>query len=140
MAKSDPSKSSKLSKTEGVTMLGSATKGPSKKLEAFPYQHKRDTVITFYCEEFSCHCPVTGQPDFAKLVIEYIPKKKALESKSLKNFLWSYRDTAAFHEDIVNDILSELNEFLSPKWIKVTGKFFIRGGIAIDCEVEEGKR
>ena len=92
--------------------------------------------MTFHCEEFSCHCPLTGQPDYAKLEIKYIPNDRALESKSLKNYLWSFRDSAGFHEDIVNVILNDLWEFLSPKYCKVIGHFNVRGGIGITVEAE----
>ncbi|MDK2971822.1 MAG: 7-cyano-7-deazaguanine reductase [Candidatus Sumerlaeota bacterium] len=128
----------KLSDTQGLTQLGSGAVGrPERKLEAFPFRHAgRDTKVTFFCEEFTCLCPLTGQPDFATLEISYIPEGRALESKSLKNYLWSFRDSRGFHEDIVNVILDDLHDFLHPKWIRVTGHFKIRGGIAIDVEAE----
>ncbi len=131
-----------LSDTTGLTQLGSGAVGrPERRLEAFPFRHGgRDTVVTFHCSEFSCFCPLTGQPDYAELEIAYIPAKKALESKSLKNYLWSFRDTGAFHEDLVNEILDELHGFLKPKWIRVTGRFNVRGGIAIDVETEKGMK
>ncbi|MCC5876693.1 MAG: NADPH-dependent 7-cyano-7-deazaguanine reductase QueF [Candidatus Sumerlaeia bacterium] len=130
-----------ISDTTGITMLGSNKSEVSFQLEAFPFkQRNRDTIVTFRCAEFTCHCPVTGQPDFATLDIEYVPAEKGLESKSLKNFLWSYRDTQGFHEDVVNEILDKLRDFLEPKWIRVTGHFNIRGGIAIDVVAEEGTR
>lgn len=130
-----------ISDTTGITMLGSNKSEVSFQLEAFPFkQRTRDTVVTFRCSEFTCHCPVTGQPDFATLDIEYVPAEKGLESKSLKNFLWSYRDTQGFHEDVVNEILDKLRDFLAPKWIRVTGHFNVRGGIAIDVVAEEGTR
>lgn len=127
-----------LSETGDLTQLGSGKPSkPGRKLEAFPFRHAgRDTVVTFRCTEFSCHCPLTGQPDYATLHIAYIPNKKALESKSLKNYLWSFRDTKGFHEDVVNVILDDLWAFLDPKWCKVTGHFNVRGGIAIDVEAE----
>jgi 7-cyano-7-deazaguanine reductase len=127
-----------LSDTTGVTILGSGRAvEPSGRLEAFPFRHPgRDTLVTFHCEEFSCLCPVTGQPDYATLEIAYIPRGKALESKSLKNYLWTFRDVGGFHEDVVNKILDDLFDFLKPKWMKVTGRFFRRGGIAIDVEAE----
>src|SRR5690606_17712410 len=83
----------KISDTSGLTMLGSGQASrPERRLEAFPFRHKgRDTVVTFRCTEFSCHCPLTGQPDYATLEIAYIPRERALESKSLKNYLWSFR-------------------------------------------------
>ena len=131
-----------LSSTEGLTQLGSGRRAkPSRKLESFPFPDRgRDTVVTFHCEEFTCLCPLTGQPDFASLEISYIPGPRALESKSLKNYLWSYRDTGAFHEDVINVILDDLFHFLKPKWMRVTGRFWIRGGISIDVETERGKR
>ena len=130
-----------ISDTTGLTMLGSTKSGPNHDLEFFPFRHRgRDTRVIFRCQEFTCLCPVTGQPDFANLTIEYIPRERGLESKSLKNFLWSYRETRGFHEDVTNEILDKLHEFLEPKWIRVTGHFFIRGGIAIDVVAEVGNR
>lgn len=132
-----------ISDTTGLTQLGSGDVGkPERRLEAFPFRHKgRDTVVTFHCTEFSCHCPLTGQPDYATLEISYVPRNRALESKSLKNYLWSFRDTRGFHEDIVNVILDDLFDFLKPKWVKVVGRFNVRGGIAIEVEAERiGKK
>jgi len=129
----------KLSSTKGLTQLGSpaASRKASRNLESFPFRHKgRDTHVTFHCTEFTCLCPLTGQPDYATFEIEYIPADRALESKSLKNYLWSYRDTGVFHEDVVNVILDELFEFLKPKWMRVTGHFNVRGGIGIDVSAE----
>jgi 7-cyano-7-deazaguanine reductase len=131
-----------ISSTAGLTQLGSGTPSrPERQLESFPFRHTgRDTVVTFRCGEFSCHCPLTGQPDYATLEIAYIPDDRALESKSLKNYLWSFRDTRGFHEDVVNVILDDLWKFLQPRWLKVTGHFNVRGGIAIDVEVELPKK
>jgi 7-cyano-7-deazaguanine reductase len=125
-----------LSDTTGLTQLGHAVAGPSRKLEAFPFHQKNKTRVTFLCSEFTCNCPLTGQPDYATIEIEYIPRDRALESKSLKNYLWSFRDTGVFHEDLTNVILNELFEFLNPEWMKVTSHFNMRGGIAIDVEAE----
>ncbi|MCB2155580.1 preQ(1) synthase [bacterium] len=130
----------KISDTTGITVLGDPTQGaPARKLEAFPFHHKQPTRVTFHCQEFSCYCPVTGQPDYATIDIEYEPDAKALESKSLRNYLWSFRDTRGFHEDVVHRILDDLSSFLSPKWMRVTGHFNIRGGIAIDVVAESEK-
>lgn len=131
-----------LSDTSGLTQLGSGEGNrPSRTLESFPFKDRgRDTVVTFHCTEFTCLCPLTGQPDYATLEIAYIPGARALESKSLKNYLWSYRDSGAFHEDVVNVILDDIHGFLQPKWIKVTGHFNVRGGIAIIVETERGYR
>jgi 7-cyano-7-deazaguanine reductase len=131
----------KRSNTSGVTKLGKGPARPSKKLEAFPNSHPhRDTVVTFHCAEFSCLCPVTGQPDFAQLEISYVPDKKVLESKSLKSYLWTYRDVGIFHEHAVNAILDDLAAFLKPRGIRVTGRFNIRGGISIDVTAEQNPR
>lgn len=125
------------SDTKGVTKLGKGPRKPSRKLEAFPNSHpERDTVVTFHCEEFTCLCPVTGQPDFAQLEIRYIPDKKVLESKSLKLYLWTFRDVGVFHEQVVNDILDDLAGFLKPRWMQVEGRFNVRGGIGIDVVAE----
>lgn len=125
-----------LSDTTGLTQLGTPTAGPSRQLEAFPFKHPNPTKVTFHCEEFTCHCPLTGQPDYARIKIEYIPKDRALESKSLKNYLWSFREVGVFHEDLTNVLLDDLFKFLQPQWLKVTTHFAIRGGISIDVEAE----
>lgn len=132
----------KLSNTAGLSQLGSGRASqPSRTLESFAFNRRgRDTLVTFRCEEFTCLCPLTGQPDFATLDIAIVPNDRALESKSLKNYLWSYRETGAFHEDVTNAILDDIFDFLRPKWMRVTGHFFIRGGIAIDVVAERGKR
>lgn len=122
-----------------LTQLGAGPSRPTRKLEAFPNSYpKRDTVITFRCDEFTCLCPITGQPDFATLEISYIPDKLVLESKSLKLYLWTYRDVGIFHENVGNELLDALSEFLKPRWIRVQGRFHTRGGIGIDVEVESG--
>jgi 7-cyano-7-deazaguanine reductase len=102
-------------------------------LESFENKHPdRDYWVKFNCPEFTSLCPITGQPDFATLYISYIPGKKMLESKSLKLYLFSFRNHGAFHEDCVNIILNDLVELLHPRYIEVTGKFLPRGGISID--------
>jgi 7-cyano-7-deazaguanine reductase len=128
-------------KTKGITALGKGATRPSRKLEAFPNRYPdRDTEVTFHCTEFTCVCPVTGQPDFGTIEIVYIPDRLVLESKSLKLYLWTYREVGIFHEEVVNELLDALFEFLKPRWLKVTGRFNIRGGIAIDATVERGTR
>jgi len=102
-------------------------------LESFENKHPdRDYWVKFNCPEFTSLCPITGQPDFATLYISYIPDVKMLESKSLKLYLFSFRNHGAFHEDCVNVILNDLVELLNPRYIEVTGKFLPRGGISID--------
>ena len=124
---------------EGLTLLGRQAK-PSKQLEAFPNRSPdRYYLVTLDTTEFTCLCPVTGQPDFARIRVEYIPDQKVVESKSFKLYLWSYRDEGAFHEHVVNRILDDLVNILDPHWCKVTGVFNIRGGIGITVEAEKTK-
>lgn len=123
-----------------LTLLGKGAR-PTKKLEAFPNRHpERDYVVTLRTEEFTCVCPATGQPDFAKLAIQYIPDKKILESKSLKLYLWSFRNQGVFHEHVTNVILDDLVKVLEPRWCKVTADFGVRGGISITVEAEYKKK
>jgi 7-cyano-7-deazaguanine reductase len=101
-------------------------------LEVFPNPApKRDYVVRFDCPEFTAMCPVTGQPDFGKIVIEYVPHKACIESKSLKLHLFSYRSTGAFAETIVNEVLDAVVHACRPRRATVTGDFAARGGIAI---------
>ncbi len=124
----------------GLTLLTKGTK-PQKKLETFPNHHRgRDYLVTLRTDEFTCVCPATGQPDFGKLIIQYIPDKKIVESKSMKLYLWSYRNEGVFHEHVVNVILDDLVAVLAPRWCKVTAEFAVRGGISITVEAEQGKR
>jgi 7-cyano-7-deazaguanine reductase len=103
---------------------------PSKKLETFASPRPgRAFEVVFETEEFTCLCPMTGQPDFARLRISYQPDQLCVESKSLKLYLWSYRDQGAFHESVTNQILDDLVAATQPKWMKVEGDFLIRGGI-----------
>src|SRR5262245_55439581 len=106
-----------------------ATK-PSKTLETFPNPNpERDYEINFEAPEFTCVCPMTGQPDFATIRIRYVPDKKCVELKSLKLYLWSYRDEGAFHEAVTNRIADDLIAALRPRRLTVTGDFNVRGGI-----------
>ena len=133
------SKMTQKSDLDGLTLLGGEAK-PSKKLETFPNHHpEREYIVTLRTEEFTCVCPATGQPDFAKLTIQYIPDQKILESKSLKLYLWSFRDQGAFHEHVTNVILDDLVKVLEPRWCKVTAEFSVRGGISITVEAEHRK-
>lgn len=128
--------SSSNSVPEDLTILGRKAH-PSKKLEAFPNRNPgRYYKVILETEEFTCLCPITGQPDFARIRIEYVPDAKIVESKSLKLYLWSYRNEGAFHEHVVNTILDDLVAVLDPHYMKVTGVFNIRGGIGITVECE----
>lgn len=103
---------------------------PAKKLETFPNpQPDRDYEIRFDCPEFTCLCPKTGQPDFATIRIRYIPDRLCVELKSFKLYLWSYRNEGAFHEAVTNRILSDLVAATRPRFIEVSGDFYVRGGI-----------
>jgi len=107
------------------------------KLEFFPNPcSKRDYWIHFDCPEFTALCPITGQPDFAVITIDYVPDKLCLESKALKMYLYSYRNIGAFHEDSINRILDDITNACHPRRLKVIGKFNPRGGIAITVSVE----
>ena len=121
----------------GVTLLGcNATKYPDKYapevLETFKNKHpENEYLVTFTCPEFTSLCPKTGQPDFAKIVINYIPREDMVESKSLKPYLFSFRNHGDFHEDCVNIIMKDLVKLMNPRYLEVRGIFTPRGGIAI---------
>jgi len=103
---------------------------PSKRLETFPNPRPgRDYEISFEIPEFACLCPKTGQPDFATLRIRYIPDRLCVELKSLKLYVWSFRDEGHFHEDVTNRILDDLVKLLEPREMTVVGDFNVRGGI-----------
>ena len=126
-------------KSELSLLKKSRTKVPARPsgaiLEAFRNTHPgRDYVIRLACPEFTSLCPITGQPDFGKIVIEYVPDKRCLESKSLKLYMFSFRNHGAFHEEVVNRILDDLVKAVCPRSAVVTGKFRPRGGIAITVE------
>ena len=131
--------------TRGLTLLGAKTTVYSDQytpaiLEAFDNRHPgNDFFVKFNCPEFTSLCPITGQPDFATLYISYIPDKKMVESKSLKLYLFSFRNHGAFHEDCVNIILEDLVKLLAPRYLEVWGKFLPRGGLSIDPYANYGR-
>ena len=109
-------------------------------LEAFANKHpENDYWVTFDCPEFTSLCPITGQPDFATIRIDYIPDVKMVESKSLKLYLFSFRNHGAFHEDCVNIIMKDLIQLMDPRYIEVTGIFTPRGGISIYPYANHGR-
>ncbi len=121
---------------DGLRQLGNKTQYKSdyapEVLETFVNKHPgNDYWVKFNCPEFTSLCPITGQPDFAEIVISYIPGEKMVESKSLKLYLFSFRNHGDFHEDCVNIIMKDLIKLMSPKYIEVTGLFTPRGGISI---------
>ncbi len=114
---------------------------PSKKLESFPNPAPgREYEIAFDCPEFTCLCPLTGQPDFAHFRIRYVPDQKCVELKSLKMYLWSYRNEGAFHEKVTNTILDDLVKVVQPLHMVVEGDWFVRGGIATKVTVTHDKK
>lgn len=103
---------------------------PSRELETIPNPHPyRAYEVELTCPEFTCVCPRTGQPDFATLRVVYVPGPRLVELKSLKLYLWSYRQEGHFHEDVVNLILNDLVRALDPRWIQIEATFNVRGGI-----------
>lgn len=131
---------------EGLTLLGnkkvqySSNYNPAV-LETFDNKHpENDYFVKFNCPEFTSLCPITGQPDFASITISYVPNIKMVESKSLKLYLFSFREHGDFHEDVVNIIMKDLIQLMDPKYIEVIGKFLPRGGISIDPYCNYGKK
>ena len=116
------------------------TARPSKILETFDNpESRRDYTIRLDIPEFTCLCPLTGQPDFATLTLEYVPDALCVELKSLKLYVWSFRDKGAFHEAVSNQILNDLSTLLAPRFMRLTAKFHVRGGIATTVAVEHRK-
>ena len=106
------------------------TTQPSKELEVFPNpEPRRNYTVEMECPEFTCLCPKTGQPDFATIHIRYIPDELCIELKSLKLYLWSYRDEGAFHEALINKILDDVSSACNPRFMEIIGDFYVRGGI-----------
>lgn len=138
-----PKKVSRTASSDKLTLLGG---GPLPQLsspdeavlETFPNPSPRDYEVIFSTKEFTSHCPVTGQPDFAEITIRYTPARRCLESKALKQYLGSYRNQAVFAEAITNRILDDIVEAISPRHAVVTGDFAPRGGIAIRVEAVHG--
>lgn len=130
---------------QGVTLLGNTgvkypTQYAPEVLETFKNKHpENEYVVTFTCPEFTSLCPKTGQPDFAKIIINYIPGEDMVESKSLKLYLFSFRNHGDFHEDCMNIIMKDLIGLMDPKYIEVWGKFTPRGGISIDPYCNYGR-
>ena len=131
-------------KDEGLKVLGAETNYVQtyapEVLETFENRHQEnDYWVRFNCPEFTSLCPITGQPDFAEIIISYIPDKRMVESKSLKLYLFSFRNHGDFHEDCVNTIMKDLIALIDPRYIEVTGLFMPRGGISIHPYANYGK-
>jgi len=136
---------SKINNDNDLTLLGNHSVSCIKDydpniLEVFANKHPaNDYWVKFNCPEFTTLCPITGQPDFAQLYISYVPDLKMVESKSLKLYLFGFRNHGDFHEDVVNIIMKDLIRVMAPRYIEVWGRFLPRGGISIDPYVNYGK-
>ena len=113
---------------------------PSRRLETFPNPAPgRDYLVHIEVPEFTCLCPLTGQPDFATIVIDYIPDERNVELKALKLYMWSFRDEGVFHEAVTNRILDDLSGVLAPRFLRLTARWYVRGGIFTTVEAEYRK-
>jgi 7-cyano-7-deazaguanine reductase len=120
---------------------GKPTAQPSKQLETFENPNmQRDFHIHMEIPEFTCLCPKTGQPDFAVIYLDYIPDALCVELKSLKLYMWSFRDEGCFHEAVTNQILDDLVSAINPKFMRVTAKFYVRGGIFTNVVAEHRQK
>jgi len=114
---------------------------PPKKIDIFKNPNpERDYLVHFEIPEFTCLCPLTGQPDFALLVIDYIPDRSNIELRSLKQYMWSFRDEGAFHEAVTNRILDDLAKAIKPRFMRLTARWYVRGGIFTTVVAEHRKR
>ena len=114
---------------------------PNKIFVTFPNPRPgRDYLIHMQIPEFTCLCPITGQPDFATITLDYIADRRCIELKSLKLYIWSFRNEGAFHESVTNRILDDLVRSLAPRFMRITAKFFVRGGIFTTVVAEHRKR
>lgn len=130
---------------EGLKLLGEKSEIPidyaPQVLESFDNKYPdNDYIVELECPEFTSLCPKTKQPDFANITIRYVPDKKLVESKSLKLYLFSFRNHGSFHENCVNQIAKDLFDLMNPKWIEVRGDFFPRGGISINPVVRREQK
>jgi 7-cyano-7-deazaguanine reductase len=114
---------------------------PSQSLRSFPNPApQRDFLIHMEIPEFTCLCPMTGQPDFATLLLDYVADRRCVELKSLKLYIWSYRNRGAYHEAVTNRILDDLVKLLTPRFMRLTAKFYVRGGIFTTVVAEHRKK
>jgi 7-cyano-7-deazaguanine reductase len=126
---------------QGLSHLGNTQNKPQQTLETFPNRNTgRNYFVELTTDEFTCLCPATGQPDFAKITINYVPGPRIVESKSLKLYFWSYRQQGVFHEHLTNKILDDIVAAADPIWCQVTGAYNVRGGIGITVRAEHGKK
>lgn len=141
MPKSKPRLVAASAKIEVAPLVPRPRTTSSRRLETFPNPNpKRPYEIRFETDEFTCICPMTSQPDFASITIVYVPNQRCVELKSLKLYLWSYRDEGAFHEAVTNRILDDLVIATAPVYCRIEGDFKIRGGIRTIVTAEHGRR
>jgi 7-cyano-7-deazaguanine reductase len=125
----------------GARAISAPRPSPSRALDVFPNPApERDYVIQFQVPEFTCLCPLTGQPDFAHFTIEMVCDKLCIELKSLKMYFWSYRDEGAFHEKVTNTILDDIVKATKPRYARITAKWYVRGGITTNVVAEQRKK
>jgi len=136
-----PARPAKPGVAVGARAPAAATAQPSKSLDVFPNPNPdRDYLINLRVPEFTCLCPLTGQPDFAEFAIDYVPDSLCVELRSLKLYAWSFRDEGAFHEAVTNRILDDLAAATKPRFMRVTARWGVRGGIYTNVVVEHRKR
>jgi 7-cyano-7-deazaguanine reductase len=136
-----PAKTAKASAPKQRPVPVNPPSAPSKELHVFPNPApERDYVIQFQVPEFTCHCPLTGQPDFAHFTIDMVADELCVELKSLKMYMWSFRDEGAFHEKVTNDILTKIVETTHPRYARITARWYVRGGIYTNVVAEHRKK
>ena len=139
-----PAQSTRLARrTPATERLAPATPPsvPSKALQVFANPSpQRDYLIQFQIPEFTCHCPLTGQPDFAHFTIDMVADRLCVELKSLKMYMWSYRNEGAFHEKVTNDIVDDIVRVAKPRFIRITAKWYVRGGLYTNVVAEHRKK
>ncbi len=125
--------------THELKHLGKPSNQPVDRVDLIPWEGQA-IHVRLDCAEFTALCPVTGQPDFASLVIEYVPQEHLAETKSVKLYLWKYRDLRAFNEQLIDTLATDLHEQIAPRWLRITGRFHPRGGIAVTATAERGDK
>jgi 7-cyano-7-deazaguanine reductase len=141
MARNASSKKNELTTIRQRPVAAKVPSAPSKDLHVFPNPNPtRDYVIQFQIPEFTCHCPLTGQPDFAHFVIDMVADELCIELKSLKMYMWSFRNEGAFHEKVTNDIVDDIVQVSDPRFVRITAKWYVRGGIYTNLVVEHRQK
>lgn len=140
-AKTAKSTAARATPSTGTRAPAPGHTSPGKVLDTFPNPNlQRDFLIHMRVPEFTCLCPLTGQPDFATLIIDTIPDQRCIELKSLKLYMWSFRNEGVFHEAVTNHILDDLVAAIAPRYMRITAKWYVRGGIFTNVVVEHRKK